>query len=340
MLTQGRLAGLQRKLADIATLVFIDAPYVLPLWYKPAAADADPPCQQQPQHAVQKSNQPLAEQFTTQSSAETGAPPQQQLAPSCGLPAPKRAWLLSMDLLAAQPQLQVMFQQQQQQQQQEGVVAAHVQDTAAPASSAEAAEAAKAGWQVAPADVTTADQHSSQCYGWQASWQVLQAALSSNGLQQVDGLLGFSQGAAVVAAVAAELQRKQQQQQQQHTHVIGSSSPHVQQQQQLLQPRFAILASGFVSPAPEHYQLLQEQQPLQLPSLHVYAAAAENCSCSGDRQIQQQLSEELYQLWAPAARQRLLHDGGHLIPCRKDVVGGIRAFLQQFATDSSHGYIE
>uniref|UniRef100_A0A383VLT9 Serine hydrolase domain-containing protein n=1 Tax=Tetradesmus obliquus TaxID=3088 RepID=A0A383VLT9_TETOB len=332
---KGRLAGLQRKLADIATFVFIDAPYVLPLWYKPATAELQQ-IEQELETAQHVHHQ--SQRAPNQASAQAKAASRQQLgAPSCGLPAPKRAWLLSTDLLAAQPQLQAMFQQQQlllqqqQQQQQQHPVDPGVcaQDTAA-----EPAAAASAGWQVAPADVATADQHSSQCHGWQASWKIIQEALSNSssgslGVQQVDGLLGFSQGAAVVTAVVAQLQQ-QQQQQQQHAGSTGVTSGLGVQLQQQLQPRFAILASGFVSPAPEHRQLLQQQQPLQLPALHVYAAAGESGGCSGDRQIQQRLSDELYQLWEPSSRQCILHDGGHLIPCRRDIVSDIRTFLQQF----------
>jgi hypothetical protein len=237
-----------------------------------------------------------------------------------------------------------MFQQQQQQQQQQqppGDLDVHAQDEAGQPEAAGAAAAALTGWQVAPAGVATADQHSSQCCGWQASWQVIQEALSSSSssnlqLQQVDGLLGFSQGAAVVAAVVAELQQQRQKPQQQESCIDGSNRSGALQHLSLHKLRFAILASGFVSPAPEHRQLLQQQQqPLQLPSLHVYAAAGPGAACSGDRQIQQQLSEELYQLWEPAVRQRILHDGGHLIPCRKDVLSDIKAFLQQFKPSGS-----
>jgi hypothetical protein len=347
---QGRLAGLQHKLADIATLVFIDAPYVLPFWYKPAAAVTYSQDQQQQQHQqyedqpylYSQQQQQLQQGFCQQTarcrSALPQQPTQQQLqGPSCGLPAPKRAWLLSRELLQEQPQLQAALQQQQQPQQiQQAPGDIHEQDhdSTANLQTAAAPAAGLTGWQVAPAAVTTADQHSTQCCGWQASWQVIQEALSGTGLglQQVDGLLGFSQGAAVVAAVVAELQRQQHQQQQAGSG--GSSSrPAVEQPLPLQGPRFAILASGFVSPAPEHQELLQEQQPLQLPSLHVYAAAGAGCACSGDRQIQQQLSDELYQLWEPAARERILHDGGHLIPCRKEVVKDIKAFLQLFMTN-------
>jgi hypothetical protein len=232
-----------------------------------------------------------------------------------------------------------MFQEQQQQhpQQYHYDTEDNMQEAVANPQSAAAPAAVLTGWQAAPAGVTTADQHTSQCYGWQASWQVIQEALSSSsssssgsnslGLQQVDGLLGFSQGAAVVAAVVAELQQQQQLQAGESNCSGGSAAV---PQLPLQGPRFAILASGFVSPAPEHRQLVQEQQPLQLPSLHVYAAAEDGCACSGDRQIQQQLSDELYQLWEPSVRQRILHDGGHLIPCRKDVATDIKAFLQQF----------
>jgi hypothetical protein len=91
--------------------------------------------------------------------------------------------------------------------------------------------------------------------------------------------------------------------------------------------KFVILASGFVSPAAAHQQLLQQQAPIQLPSLHVYAAAAEG---GADPQIQQHKSEELVGLFDEGSRRVLRHAGGHFLPSDAASVSQIKQFLQQF----------
>lgn len=310
---QGRLAGLQRKLADIATFVFLDAPHVLPLWYKPIEAQLGSEQQQQQQ-------QDKGQQCLTKAQQQQQ---KQQLLPQA-LPAPKRAWLLSDTLLAAQPELQALFQAQQQ---------SHAAPQISSTSTEDHAAAAASPWQLAPADVATQDQHLTQCCGWQQSWHVIQEALSGQ-QQHIDGLLGFSQGSAVAAVVAALLQQQRQQQaaqdQQQQADAAGAQTP-AARSAVAQRVKFMILASGFVSPVAEHLELLQQQRPLQLPSLHVYAAA----EVGSDRQIQQQLSDELFDQCAAATRQRILHDCGHLIPCRREVMNEIRAFLQQFQNAAS-----
>jgi hypothetical protein len=120
----------------------------------------------------------------------------------------------------------------------------------------------------------------------------------------VDGLLGFSQGAAATAALCALQQRERQQQERQRRERQGREQARRQRRpseegaggqrcggweegveegdsdgtgdgeevQRAQGPRFAILLSGFPSPAPGHAALLAEVGPLALPSLHVFAA--------------------------------------------------------------------
>ncbi len=92
--------------------------------------------------------------------------------------------------------------------------------------------------------------------------------------------------------------------------------------------RFAILASGFPSPALQHRELLSEVGPLELPSLHVYGSAA----AAADRQIPPRQSEELAAAFSCHGGQRrcLCHQCGHLIPATKSHVATFRAFLSQF----------
>jgi len=489
LVLQGRLRSLQRKLASIATLIFLDAPYVLPLWYKPSTGT--PPSE--PESLTQQQQDTSSPVPATLSSLPTG------------LPKPKRAWLLSEDLLQAQPELLALFagapqpqesaaqfaqalpehhplasglplpqaclqQQQHQQGQDEGLRALsqaalgptqeplllqhtdkrceQQQRLQAPSSfhaahapcqpatqqgsqqtghayeqglqqhqhqllqqqqehpnpglqelpqqdqgiqqhhqqsqqqqqnqqllllqpqqqqiqQHEAPESRSAVWLPAPSHVTTQEQYTTQACGWQASWDVIQAVLAGRsqvGLQEarqgqqsarqrgareqqectqqpeppqqlrIDGVLGFSQGAAVAAVVAALCQ-----QQQTAEHTSGSNSGCVpecggtklcQASGDLLpQLKFVILASGFVSPAPEHQELLRQQAPINLPSLHVYASVAKG---GADRQIQQLKSEELLQLFAEESRQVITHSGGHMLPSDAASVAEVKSFLQQF----------
>ena len=94
------------------------------------------------------------------------------------------------------------------------------------------------------------------------------------------------QGAAIAAVLCAQQQQEQQQQRQQQQQQqqqgeeqqqMGQHSEH-QAGQPLpvitpgLNLRFAILASGFPSPAPQHTQLLQQAGVLTTPSLHIYSS--------------------------------------------------------------------
>lgn len=314
---QGRLRALQKKLKDIATLVFIDAPYVLPLWYKPSTDPLQDPPQQHPPAAA-----PAA--------AAASFP--------AGIPKPKRAWLLSQVLLQAQPGLQELFSRAQEgtqnsaasnPDQSPGSHLAQQQEQQQPEQQQrqQQQEQQLVAWLPAPAHIATHEQYTTQALGWEESWHTIQAALAgapllqqpgepcdSRQLPAVDGILGFSQGAAVAAVVAA---LRQQQQQQQAGHARRPS-----------QLKFVLIASGFPSPAPEHQALLQEQAPIALPSLHMFAAAAEGGG--GDRQIEQQMSERLMGMFAEDSRRVVVHGGGHMVPTDTASVADIRAFLQQF----------
>jgi hypothetical protein len=92
------------------------------------------------------------------------------------------------------------------------------------------------------------------------------------------------------------------------------------------QLKFVILGSGFVSEAAEHVSLLQQQQPLSIPSLHIYACAA----TGSDRQIQHDSSQHLLGVWDVHSRQEIVHSSGHVIPCDRETVGYIRGFLGTF----------
>jgi predicted esterase len=163
--------------------------------------------------------------------------------------------------------------------------------------------------------------------------------------------------------VAALCQQQQEQHQEKSAHNNRKDQqPQQQQQQQQQRPaclprlRFAVLASGYVSPALAHQALLCAAAPLQLPSLHVYAAAgstdgtnssnsgpssgADNASAtdgssrrSHDRQVPQALSEQLAALFEPSGRVVVTHSSGHIVPL--EAVPAIKAFLERVQAAAS-----
>lgn len=332
---------------------------MLPLWYKPPNS--------------------------TDPSDDASAPDAAADAVTAGArPRPKRGWLLSQELLEAQPQLQAFFCSVADQQmtpdaevgegnggrQQQGNLAGLPQDLQSVQANL-VEQQATTRWLPAPAHITTEEQYTTQACGWPASWQVIQAALNGQQqqqqqhvlqaplhpqtqqgrqqrqnqqcdseeeeelvqqrheqsceqaaalqhtpVQQLDGILGFSQGAAVAAVVAALCQQQQEQQQE-----------NLEGRQACLKLKFVLLASGFVSPDPEHKVLLQQQAPLRVPSLHMFAAAAGGGS-GADRQIQQQMSEQLLGLFDEGVV--ITHSAGHMVPSDAQSVAEIKAFLQLF----------
>ncbi|KAA0704131.1 Esterase OVCA2 [Triplophysa tibetana] len=97
-----------------------------------------------------------------------------------------------------------------------------------------------------------------------------------------DGILGFSQGAALVAILCALQEQKQE---------------------PVFNFRFAILVAGFRSACSQH-QRFYEGPAIAIPSLHVYG--------QDDRVIPEKMSQDL--LPAFDGVQILIHPGGHFIP--------------------------
>lgn len=131
---------------------------------------------------------------------------------------------------------------------------------------------------------------------WASSQDILRGALrhAERVGRPFDGVLGFSNGAAVAAMLLAGL--------------ADSGSPAL--------PRFAILCAGYLPTA------LQGAQALDVPSLHVVGSA--------DEQVPLEQARPLQQLFLQA--QEYLHDQGHLVPQRaadcEVFVNFIRAWSQ------------
>ncbi|XP_072496060.1 esterase OVCA2 isoform X1 [Notamacropus eugenii] len=135
-----------------------------------------------------------------------------------------------------------------------------------------------------------------ECRGLEEALGAVGQALAKHG--PVDGLLGFSQGAAMVALVCALAQ---------------AGDP------RFPLPRFVILVSGFRPRGPE-LPLLSPQAPLRLPSLHVLGET--------DRLIPPRESLDLAGCFAGAVT--LCHPGGHFVPAAAPQRPAYLKFLDQF----------
>lgn len=113
-----------------------------------------------------------------------------------------------------------------------------------------------------------------------------------------DGILGFSQGAALAAAVCARLGM-----------LKGE-----------MEFRFAILCSGFALKLPE-----LDSGLIKCPSLHIFGS-----DHGKDRQIANQASEVLASLFDDGCSVVIQHESGHIIPTRSPYIDQIKEFLQRF----------
>uniref|UniRef100_A0A8C9QA04 Esterase OVCA2 n=1 Tax=Spermophilus dauricus TaxID=99837 RepID=A0A8C9QA04_SPEDA len=147
------------------------------------------------------------------------------------------------------------------------------------------------------ADVFSALEEPTVCRGLEESLETVAQALSKLG--PFDGLLGFSQGAALAALVCA----------------LGQAGD-----LRFPLPRFIILVSGF---CPRGHGLKEPilQSNLSMPSLHVFGDT--------DRVIPSQESVQLANQFPGAIT--LTHSGGHFIPAAASQRQAYLKFLDQFA---------
>ncbi|NXC65147.1 OVCA2 Esterase, partial [Aleadryas rufinucha] len=126
------------------------------------------------------------------------------------------------------------------------------------------------------------------------SLSAVAAALAEHG--PFDGLLGFSQGAALAAMVCA---------------LRGRGDPR-------FPVAFAVLVAGFASRAPAHGHFYRE--PIALPTLHIVGDT--------DAVITAPLSKELAQCFVEPVV--LTHPGGHFIPAAAAQKKAYLEFLERF----------
>ncbi|XP_060114710.1 esterase OVCA2 [Heteronotia binoei] len=132
------------------------------------------------------------------------------------------------------------------------------------------------------------------CKGLEESLEAVAAACREH--SPIDGLVGFSQGAALAGIICALKQR---------------GDP-------CFQFDFAILIAGFISRALDHQNYYQE--PIRVPSLHVLGET--------DRVIPAEMSQELASHFTEPLF--LTHPGGHFVPVSAAQKKTYLDFLDQF----------
>ncbi|GLT88434.1 hypothetical protein SLE2022_064610 [Rubroshorea leprosula] len=139
-------------------------------------------------------------------------------------------------------------------------------------------------------------QYQGQTDGFDLSLSYLKRVFSEEG--PFDGILGFSQGAAMAASICARRER-----------LKGE-----------IDFRFAILCSGFALQIPE-----LDQGTINCPSLHIFGSEP-----GKDRQITSQASRNLATLFEDGCSVVIEHESGHIIPTRSPYIDNIKNFLQRF----------
>ncbi|ROL54227.1 Esterase OVCA2 [Anabarilius grahami] len=167
-----------------------------------------------------------------------------------------------------------------------------------PEKSARSGEEDQRGWWFSDVQARSfnAKQECESSLGLEESVEAVKTAVKDLG--PFDGILGFSQGAALVAMLCAL-------------------------QEQKLQPdfnfRFAILVAGFRSACSQH-QRFYKGPVITIPSLHVFG--------QDDRVIPEEMSRDLLPAFDGA--QILFHPGGHFVPAASSHRQTYQDFLKTF----------
>jgi hypothetical protein len=139
--------------------------------------------------------------------------------------------------------------------------------------------------------------------GWEHTRDWITGQLSTG--PRIDGLFGFSQGAALTGLLAALRE-----------------SPRAPRG---LDFEFAIMAGGFTSFLPQHASLFL--RPLTIPSVHVIGRSDAIVPRSDSLKLAGRFTDPLV----------LEHGGGHIIPADRAVAQPIARFLARFASAARTG---
>lgn len=157
-------------------------------------------------------------------------------------------------------------------------------------------ESSETDWKIADCPFDPL-QYQQQTDGFDASLTYLRDVYAQKG--PFDGIMGFSQGAAMAAAVCAQQGIRKGE----------------------MEFRFVILCSGFALKLPE----LLDCGLIKCPSLHIFGS-----DHGKDRQIANKASRELASLFDDGCSVTIQHDSGHIIPTRSPYIDQIKDFLQRF----------
>jgi dienelactone hydrolase len=119
------------------------------------------------------------------------------------------------------------------------------------------------------------------------------------GPERLDGVLGFSQGAALTGLLAA----------------VQQSNPDT-----VLRLRFAVMIGGFTSREPQHAALFARK--LTLPSLHVMGEADDIVPMHDSLRLADRFADPVI----------VRHPGGHIVPATATVTSRIAAFIAEHGT--------
>ncbi|KAG4166148.1 hypothetical protein ERO13_A13G112800v2 [Gossypium hirsutum] len=139
-------------------------------------------------------------------------------------------------------------------------------------------------------------QYQGQTDGFDVSLAYLKKMFSEQG--PFDGILGFSQGAAMAALLCAQGDKLKAE----------------------IDLRFVILCSGFALPLADFWQ-----KPINCPSLHIFGSDPRK-----DRQITSHTSRYLASRFEDGCSVIIEHEFGHIIPTRSPYMDNIKDFLRRF----------
>ncbi|GAB2287267.1 hypothetical protein Dimus_021649 [Dionaea muscipula] len=140
-------------------------------------------------------------------------------------------------------------------------------------------------------------QYQQQTEGFNESTSYLSTVFSEQG--PFDGVLGFSQGAAMAALICAQMGRMEA---------------------TAIDFRFVILCSGFAINLAGY-----SKGSINFPSLHIFGNVV-----GKDRQISRETSMDLASLFEEGSRVIIQHDSGHIIPTRSPHIDNVRDFLRRY----------
>lgn len=150
-------------------------------------------------------------------------------------------------------------------------------------------------------------QYQQQTEGFDESLAYIETVFAQKG--PFDGMLGFSQGAAMAAAV-----------------VFAQQTRRIPSKTEEMQLRFVVLCSGFgIKLLKQEFHEEEMLRKCHCPALHIFGK-----DHGKDRQIAKKESRELASLFDEGCSVIVEHDSGHIIPTRTPYIDQIKDFLGRF----------